>query len=372
MNWAQVLSEFPRSILENELPMQTLAILERIGLATEEELADYLGVELGPLKHVLLALKMNRCIEYGRNYVTLTTRGKLLVDRFDLKESIIDDLLDSVDLKGKERLFCKHVIVRYRDEAFKNYLNSLGTIRIWKNMAENLSDPLEDEKTEAEENKLGMLTLLLRDLRNWFQHSGTSTTFSKKFDSELKDSLSSIRILDNKQQRFLNKRKLDTCRVLLNSWEQGDWDPALWNKAKINEKKALLLVDFYMFQANTGPDNWFDLYWDKKMQLESGEEIKDDISILLVNNNFLKSKKKVSLINKQLKFANETYHKNWAISDLPTLQTEDLFTSIMLCVDLQDLIRRSGYKQSVLKYLLKELSVKCEELLNDRESALST
>ncbi len=59
MSWTLLLSEYPKSILDQELPSFILAWMERTGLTTEEDMAKELGIDYHVLTHALLDIYKN-------------------------------------------------------------------------------------------------------------------------------------------------------------------------------------------------------------------------------------------------------------------------------------------------------------------------
>src|SRR5690242_6132771 len=103
MNWPLLLAGYPRSILQDSLPVTILALLERSGLITEDQLVAMAGADEGKTKEALFDLRLNSLIEYGSHHLRLTERGKRLIDRFDLAQEIISNVLDTLDLGDEEK-----------------------------------------------------------------------------------------------------------------------------------------------------------------------------------------------------------------------------------------------------------------------------
>lgn len=164
MSWRLLLSDYPHAALKDELNVAVLAILEAGGFLTEKELAQNVKIEPAMLVKALLVLHGDRLVEYSRQRVRVSERGKALLDRLTVHLDILDSLVANFDLKPgvKERL--KSEIAQYRARSFDQYLVSVATSRSW-------SDICRDSKVRTylprESEASGRLAIWLRDLSAW-------------------------------------------------------------------------------------------------------------------------------------------------------------------------------------------------------------
>lgn len=367
MNWTQIIAEFPRSILQNESALETLAVLERNGLSTEDELIAQIGKKAEDIRKTLLDLKMNRCIEYGQSYIKLTSRGKYLLDRFGLEDPIIDDLIKELNIVGKERDDFKILIGSYRDEAFSYYLNSLSSLRAWDFCARTL--PSENIKKDIFENQIGMLVLLFRDLTNWFIHSKSSDETLGKINKNLKEIL-----LNNlTDQTLTDTPRFEDTKIFLSKLLLDNLDNEAYiskkNRGKnIGAEKVILLLNFHAFQAESKPDYWFDDFSDKRLIWIKQSKSKSKVDVF----EFLNQLKKEALINQGVQSSENhalekhaiTYQQNWKINDYSNPPSDELLDLIITSKNLDDLAKRSGYEKSFLRAILSEVADKCNKLLD--------
>jgi hypothetical protein len=170
MSWALLLSDYPRSILSNDFYISVLAFLERQGWASEELIAEKLRDDQRRVAAALVELHRNQLIDIAGHFIRVNALGKVLLDRFELDREVVDDVLDALSLEGKERTGYRSVLSAYRNHAFPNYLNSICTIRTWSDFEKSAG--VEDALISSEQAlRTGMLTLLIRDLREWYSHN---------------------------------------------------------------------------------------------------------------------------------------------------------------------------------------------------------
>jgi len=173
MSWAILLSDYPRSVLRNEESIAILAFLERQGGATEDEMLPFC-TDKASLSAALLELHRNQLVDVNPAFVRITQRGKTLLDRFDLRVDIVEDVLESLALSSTEKTAYRQRLVEYREHAFPLYLNSLRSMRMWEQFDEKVlprkptyvsspTEPVVDRSTAK-------LTILLRSLRDWLIH----------------------------------------------------------------------------------------------------------------------------------------------------------------------------------------------------------
>jgi hypothetical protein len=172
MTWTLLLSEYPRAVLKDDVAISILALLERHGALTEEELLPHVENRL-ELANRLLALHRNQLIETTPEIIRLTLRGKQLLDRLSLQADIIEDVVASLDLAEEEREAYRRQLAAYRELAFAHYLDSLSSVHAWdvfygKLLSYRKTDvPIESQHIDKQ---FGRLVVLLRSLENWLTH----------------------------------------------------------------------------------------------------------------------------------------------------------------------------------------------------------
>ena len=174
--WRVLLSEYPESLLSDELALTILSLLEQRGMLREDELADLMNVGRGEITAKLLALQKNRMVEYAKMYLKPTDRAKILLDRFDLGDEITSDLIVQLNVDETAESKFREVFASYRRHAFSHYLNSMAAIRSWSHVCRIL--PMADTEIEActREGILGILCMdiaetgLVSRPRDFFLH----------------------------------------------------------------------------------------------------------------------------------------------------------------------------------------------------------
>jgi hypothetical protein len=268
MSWPILLAEYPRSIFESKLPVVVLAILERSGLTTEEELTEQVKVEKKELLSTLLDLHHNELIVFGRNTVRISDRGKTLLDRFRLYEGIIEDLLDALSLRGNERDAYRKVVLNYRDNAFPQYLNSLCTMRTWKTLTAHIPQRGGTKKEREQESKMrqlseraGLFTILLRDLRNWWINASPPDDIFETLSDQIRKVITDEEPNYKLHFRYsgnVHSKALGFLQIL-----QAPSDERIHYIVKKGEApvvRALIILDG--FQRGKEKDDWYDHWCD--------------------------------------------------------------------------------------------------------------
>jgi hypothetical protein len=120
-----------------------------------------LNIDLPDVSKLLLTLHRDRCIEYTRDNVQLTERGKEFIDRLALQPEILSELLDKINLVGDLREVLHEALKVYRKRSFSQYFASVTAIRTWEGLCQR-SFLARDPDPDFQET--GKLAILLRDL----------------------------------------------------------------------------------------------------------------------------------------------------------------------------------------------------------------
>jgi len=365
MNWALLIAEYPRSMLKDELSLIVLVFIERGGLTTEDELSSRLSMENHELKQTLFDLHLNQFIEYSKHHMRVTERGKRLIDRSQLSDDILEDLLNSLSPKYDEREIYKTILQQYRDTSFRYYLNSLGSIKTWENICILIYGQHNMER-ELSEIQIGKWTLLLRDLRNWWQHSYPDDALLDRANVNLKILLKSHDLPDAKITRSNDEDIVyATYFELLNGIEKRTLYPLLREPKRVPQiryGKISLLLALHDFQAASEPDCWYDDLYESRL-------------VSLEEKNYSTSSKYLQAIRKMLtreseskrtaksKYSQGDFKEKWSPNQQIPGNTSNFLELLMIAKTLDELKGLTGLRENLLKSLLTEISTKCDSLL---------
>lgn len=365
MSWSLLLAKHPRSILTNENALLVLALLERSGLTTEEDLSTRVNLELPILKKTLLDLQMNGLVEYGSQHVRLTERGKYLIDRFKLQSAILDDVLDMLTLQGKEREDYKFLLNVYRDSAFRFYQNSLCSIRVWSDLAKRVPSK-EDPKKVTAETLAYMQTLLLRDLRNWWQQAHPPKGTLDKVDDELRSILTANYLLEDppvgepRIDIYFFPRKLKALREKESGEERGQ-------PSSHEAHKMRLFLMFNDFQATSEPDKWFDNWCEAEPTFPNEKRFKNPDNYITKVIRLLKTWVGAEHPEGE-KGLPALLSERWSINRAKNDRAGELIDMLLFCSNLDEISNMTGLSKDSVRTLLTEISDKCRTLLEqDRD-----
>ncbi len=349
-------------MLNDETALLILALLERNGLATEDELINDINFEQHKIKQVLVALQMNQLISYGSNYVRLTTKGKNIIDRFDLLEPVISDLLDDLGYKGKEKTDFEHILIQYRNSSFDFYQNSLCTIKTWKNLANNILDS--EDVLFSQELLGGMRSFLLRDIRNWWAHSHQSESTLNKISKEIRVLICSPHLDKITSYKKLSSSKKYTL-VLLKKLEQQNIHADIQNPIEL--KAQPLVSAFHLFQYTSEPFIWYDDLCEALPNIPNKKIFEN-------KNIFLKTFK--ALLEESRSEHNFVQEKEihishrWQPTKQQSIHNNDVFEMLTVVSNIADLSSRTGVQEENLKSLLTEIRDKCNTILGTSGNAI--
>jgi hypothetical protein len=272
------LPQYPQAILKDRLAVLIMVFLERNGLADETDIQNQLNSEKYAVLSALLKLYQDRFLQYKAQSVQVTERGKLLIDALGLADSIVEDILDDLKLISDEREIYQRLLSNYRNTAFNQYLNSLGTIHAWEQLCKiAIKNSVKDDESSTFEVwlKAGKLALLIRDLEIWRSHMGRRSAPSQLHQ----DFYSSIlRMFD-----LPNANNLPT--QLAGSFRQTVYACVFFNhssapKLDHTTEPIVSTLIFYMrllddFQSEYRIDDWYDA-WKVRLQVfNSADDFSD-------------------------------------------------------------------------------------------------
>jgi hypothetical protein len=166
MSWRVALSHYPEAIL-NEPSINTLALVERLGMTSERELQGHMPfLSAAKLTEGLLRLHRARMISYGRNHLRCTMQGSRLLDRFGLGVEIVNDFLGALALDEEALSPLREDLATFRKRSFEGYLETIAAAKWWRNLVStvHLEEPPSEHKALAECAQGGVIILLLDGL----------------------------------------------------------------------------------------------------------------------------------------------------------------------------------------------------------------
>lgn len=262
MNIKLLLSQYSNLLLQNPLHVLVMAIVERAGLAPEDELPHLLKAPERDVKSALSDLYQNRCVEFSRHSVRLTKTGKQIVDRFGLADAIVDSLLGDLDTPAEERELLRRVLLEYRNDAYEQFQNSVSTQLCWGRLSSSLGG------RKKSEQQTGKFVLLLRDIRNWLVHNPKAALGMKSADAEWLLLLRDVGSLES-----TGIPVGDTARTWLSHLMK--WQPesvAELDRLKVDSVLHHLLV-FDTYQRIEARNTWFDDLYDVSLLSNKQQEL---------------------------------------------------------------------------------------------------
>lgn len=359
MSWRLLLSEYPDALLSDQLAMVILVLLERGGLVTELELQQELEVDSPTVIRKLVALHHDKCIEYSRDHLRISDRGRLLIDRFALNDDIVDDLLHGLPVSAGRRDFLKSAILRYRNSAFQQYLNSVKAIRFWSRASRlpALKDPAQPDLSG-----IGSLALLISDLRHHLKDeheiahlSGHGTHMSGLMSGS--DSLGTQLPMDDAAHTAI--AWLAACHNLEES-------KAPWKEVKLLDTPGLPVFFAFQFSRKAfETSRWLDEWEDDGRSFmilskcNSGREASERFGELWETNwrheSGLFSERVLGNVRQRVD------------STLPLGNVADFLIKLFAASSLDHLVRTTGLSREPLELLLNQIRSHCDMLLPKRE-----
>lgn len=358
MAWGILLSKYPRSILTEELPLLVLAMLEHAGLATDSDLEEMAGDKRSEVKRTLFKLQLNSLVEYGDSHVRVTEAGRELLERLSLHEQVINEILDSLALKGRQRKDFKLVLGSYRRHSFRLYQNSLCSLRLWGTLSR--SSPDEDQVNSY--SFAGKRSLLLRDLRNWCMHSAIGTSIL----DDVTESLRNLILLDIDDQRSIRKLPDDLqgiTHLFLQCIVTTNYDKALERAVELHDAKKWLPLfqDFHKFQASWEPDVWFDKWAIECKSFDQRKGKSLDRYIEKMRNSLLRARNE-DLENKHGNLVR--FFDSWRPTTNESSIGENFLSHLAVASSMSDLSRRTQTPEASLRPLIENIMDACRRILS--------
>lgn len=358
MSWSLVLSSFPQSILKDKWPLLILSIIDRSGLATEEEVAKNLGINLPKAKTNILKLKLNDLIDYGSNHVKLSSKGFQLMERLNLHNDVMDDFLDSLNLSNEERVDFENILKEYKKTSFRLFQNSLCTLRQWRNISRHF--PATDVNISnqiSNESDAGMRCLLYRDLRNWISHYKPSRRTTESLSERTRLLLFIDNIDDSRlysETDYTHNCSIDYLRKIKTPSNQH---------LDIKSDYYLLNIfnDFNNYQSCYEPDIWFDK-WAIEVKVPNWKRFKkisnylDSLNREIVNYTPYKINN-ISIVS--------IFQEQWRNTLSGQTSSGNFLEDLFLSKDLIELSERTGVDETTVKMLLERISGACQEMLKE-------
>lgn len=351
MSLSLILSEYSRSLLTDELPLVVLAVLERGGLIMTDEIDKQVNVDREKLNSVLIDLHRNRCIVFGRHHVRVSERGKALVDSFNLQGAIVDDLVGCLPVSKIDRPSYHRLLLRYRDDAFVTYLNSVGTIRTWRSLVSLVSKvdrPTEDssERAELRQREAYLsLAFLLADLRNWASHSALEQDVTSEISGVEKAAVEGA-----SQIKFGTKWKSRFDAIFSSILYTSEEDQSHFFKRGGSLASSAHVLN--TFRHRHSSDVWFDGWHDAMRQLPEPKKETD----------FLKQLRMFyTEACEGESGAGEPY--TWRTAGTQAEHITDFLTRLLLADSLTDLGASTGMSQESLTTLIARIQHKFGNLL---------
>lgn len=359
MNWSLLAAKYPRAILRNEFPLLVLGILERNGLATEDELHQSTSIPHPSLKKTLLDLHLNELVEYGSQYIRLTEKGKLFIDRFELQPTILDDVLDSLELRGAERRDYELVLSSYRKDSFRFYQNSLCSLRVWKSWADAV--PRSDSTDRREHIRAGLRSLLLRDLRNWVRHVPSHRGAINQVSDGMRALLFTTN-LDELQQTLPGQMFVFIYLSELEGSKSGELELTSGRPSTVSfhVTTRCLLDTIHAFQSASEPDLWFDTYCEIAPKLPDATRYKNGLRYVKELQATLGRRDTAD--EHELAESSKMFSKRWSPRRFALEPAPDFLEMLLVCSTMDELLEATGLSEATLRDFLLTLQEKCASL----------
>lgn len=370
MTWSIILAKYRRSILKDETPLLILTVCERAGLATEDEISRDTKIDLKVIRRVLFDLRLNQLIEYGSHFIRLTEGGKFVLSQLKLEEPIIDTFLDSLNINKEDEKKYKEVVKCYRNTAYKFYLNSLSTIRVWQRLAESVPVK-ENEKEKKAQTEAGTLILFLRDIRNWVSHYQPILENENISDIDDKSNLYGIWLActllhDIRHTKSCDKKEISSSENYYEQFCDLLQKKGLSSNDILKDREhsfARLLLAFHSFQASKEPDYWFNDWHEIKVELPPSKKFRNYKSYIKKIINSLETYS--DIVNEFPDIDFKKFQSNWLLEESTLNNTENFVGKLLDCSSISELSNSTSINIKELKSLLDTIKTKCEDLISD-------
>lgn len=367
MHWSVLASNYPRLVLNNELPPLLLAWIERVGLASEEDLSVEMGLKTHALVRPLLDLYRNDLIHYGKSWLTVSSLGKVLVDRLGFTDYILNDFVGTLGLRQTESRAYREVIRRYRNEAFRQYLNTRSTIRAWEKLALTYLSG-QDERTRITDVATGSLAFLLRDLRNWSAHAPPRVDRFEKLSGHYREYLNEGQMPD-----FIYGRK-GARKSSIGALDLLGWCSAYQQqqKAKLpygkKSKSAQLFYHFCRFQDSEPAEEWFDKWQESFHPLSENNLSRISKSrILLVLIDMADSGYAVHTRKTKEEMDEQWWAETTSSESSSFHRSTNILPLLLTSTSIEDFADQAGLQKEPARTLVLTLTERCKLLMKGHE-----
>lgn len=361
-NWALVLSDYPHSVLKSEMPVVVLAFLEQSGITTEDNLVTQLKIDPKLLARILLELYQNRFVIFGKHSIRVSELGKSLLERLSLDDSLIEDLLDRLSISEEYRDTYKKIFMLYRDQAFPQYLNSLGTLQVlaWVFAREKQAQP--DQQPSVAE-KAGMLAIMLRDIRNWRWFRHPSDEMFRRLSIESKQIITYEHLETLVMNIPLHDLESTACHFVVHMANPS----RIKVKEKSKEKEFNTILKYLRsidgIQKRFNKDTWYDALCDYSLfdtKKNSSKYVFKHLFQTVENSGYVSYHHETALLG----------GSHWWNEGRSNEFTADFLTKLMLTSSLEDLANSLGMDESSVGTLVMNIRAKCDELLSGEKGRL--
>ncbi len=135
IKYSMELIDYPNSLFDDERNLLLLAWIEKSGATSDLEVQEGTGWSKHLCNSLLMNLYQNKLIDYERNYIKISNKGKFTLERLNLSETLISDLIDSLKLSKKIGDELDIYLKTYRKTYYEQYLDTLKALQVWDTYA---------------------------------------------------------------------------------------------------------------------------------------------------------------------------------------------------------------------------------------------
>lgn len=359
MTWNIMLSKYSRSLFKNDLALKVIVILDRNGVSTEEDIIESIKIDKKVLNSCLYDLKLNGFIEYDDEFIKLTPVGLKLLERFDLSDLIIEDIIDSIEKRNSYKNDLKIIFKFYKSFAPYCYLHTNYSIKTWYKIINRIN--LNSNFIISEDELLGTCkSLIYRDIRNWISHSNL-------LEDDIQNKLSKeIRLL-----LFSNKVDIDDCISDNNNHNYAisyllfiDDSISSSSNKLINTKLKDIYIPFHTMQCSYLPNEWFAFGESLTNIIPSSKRythFDNYINKLKVG---LLGSTSSAILNNSNKQNKRMFETNW----FAKTNTNNILANLFTSRNMNEFCLYSNFNQSEAYEIVNSIKDKCDELIVDSKS----
>lgn len=361
MNWPLLLSRYPKAILTDETALTILVVIEREGLLTEEDITAKSGIDRNNVSQQIYRLQLDGLVEHGGAHVRLTDRGRFLIDRFDLTETILDDALSSLEPDAVRRRALSRVMRLYRKESPVLFQNSLCTMRVWGTMLKSLLSTTEAHITEDEVHGCSK-SFLLRDLRNWCLHQPRETSFLADIEENLRNLLASHLVKADDCLDTRNVRHNFSVYYLTMLDDSVSTGPTL--QETVSRMRLRNLVEhFHVAQCAYEPFSWYEtLLAARTKPVPPRRHSALESAIASAVNSLVEALPAATLFKNALE-ATALFRRRWDADDFRYVPSDDLMQHILASTNIDVFCESANLDHQTALVLLNAVKDRCGNLI---------